>query len=204
MEPHEFLISSNPAQRVPPSNFRALRNFQFEVGEYPGVNLGGMEEDLLGRNYTERVGSGLLNTLSRFIIDYPGIKGRSQQISSLVTLDFCFSRIYLLAPEFTWIDMDRIQETLYAHWNRVRPHGAAFEFRAINATTQQYDVVIHYNKTLTRGRDVLLYMNMIGNAIWRTLRPNPLPFPTLSGTKAYPQPRTPNDVDFVTVAGRTS
>lgn len=108
---------------------------QGDVGSYGGVTVANSEE-LLDRDYSNQEHTGVLGGLSRNLIDYPGAKGRSQAFGSFVNLDFCFTNVYLFAPDFTWIDDGQMQQALYEDWNQERYHGAGARSQSLSCVAK--------------------------------------------------------------------
>ena len=115
--------------------------------------------------------------------------------------DFCNTRYYLANP-VTWKQVESkevLNEMVYTGWKGEDIHGG-FIFNQLDKQNHVLDVSISYNETLTRGNDIPVLLQMLGNAFLKLVNPNATEF-VLLGKKGFPSKEAEITFDLISLIG---
>ena len=107
----------------------------------------------------------------------------------------CNSNTYLAPMSFVpKVSSDSMSSTLYTSYSVGLPILGAYEFKEMDSTNGLYDFIILNNKTLTNNLDALYFINLISDAMMRTLYNKPL---VLSGIRMFPHLASTTSFDLI-------
>eukprot|EP01121_Diplochlamys_sp_Union-15-3_P000931 TRINITY_DN10786_c0_g1_i6.p1 TRINITY_DN10786_c0_g1~~TRINITY_DN10786_c0_g1_i6.p1 ORF type:complete len:784 (+),score=104.40 TRINITY_DN10786_c0_g1_i6:45-2354(+) len=171
-----------------------------EVGSYGSITQDEAFLPLPSSYNPNPVRSGVLGNATRNLGFFQAFKGETWVDRGNYQV-FCFKRPFFLAPQFNRTDSkEDIDEILFNTWKTGNPYIGAYAFHDVDLVNGLFNFSIFYNLTISRGRELPLLINFIGNALWRTLRGNSsYDLLEFSGTRNFPTERQKNDFDLVSL-----